>query len=345
MTEPEIYMHRCLQLARMRAGYTAPNPMVGAILVHEGKIIGEGYHEYYGKAHAEVNCIQSVKPENLGKLTGSTIYVSLEPCAHFGKTPPCADLIISNKIPRVVIGCRDPYKEVDGRGIEKLSNAGIQVELGILEKECTDLNKRFFTYTQKKRPFVLLKWAQTFDGFIGKMNSRQIISNDLTNRLTHKWRSEEAAIMVGTNTALLDDPALTVRHWNGHQPVRILIDMNLRLPSTLKIFESPGRIIIFNSKKEKSEGGIEFIKLDPSLHLIPQLMHALHELKIQSVMVEGGAKLLQAFFQEGIWDEARVIVNKNMILGEGISAPGIRQAKLIKEETIDPDIIHYFLPA
>jgi diaminohydroxyphosphoribosylaminopyrimidine deaminase/5-amino-6-(5-phosphoribosylamino)uracil reductase len=329
----------------MATGYTAPNPVVGAVLVHEGRIIGEGYHEYYGKAHAEVNCIQSVRQEDQGKLFQSTLYVSLEPCAHFGRTPPCADLIISKKISRVVIGCRDPNELVDGRGIEKLLSAGVQVELGILQKECIEINKRFFTYIQKRRPFILLKWAQTFDGFIGKVNSRQFISNDLSNRLTHKWRSEEAGILIGTNTALLDDPALTVRLWTGHQPVRILIDLNLRLPSTLKMFGSPGKIIIFNTKEERSDEQVEYIKLDPSISVVPQLIRVLHRMEIQSIMVEGGAKLLQTFIQEGVWDEARIVTNKNMILGDGIKAPAIKHARLVREETMDTDLIHYFLPA
>jgi diaminohydroxyphosphoribosylaminopyrimidine deaminase/5-amino-6-(5-phosphoribosylamino)uracil reductase len=345
MSTHEAYMRRCIQLAALASGNTAPNPMVGAVLVHEGKIIGEGYHETYGKAHAEVNCIQSVKAEDEDKISRATLYVSLEPCAHFGKTPPCADLIISKKIPHVVIGCLDPFEQVDGRGVEKLKNAGIQVDLGILEKECTGFNKRFFTYTIKKRPYIILKWAQSFDGYIGSMHSRQIISNEITNCLTHKWRSEEAAVMVGTNTALIDDPALTVRSWKGPQPVRILLDMNLRLPSTLKIFNNSGPIIIFNGIKDASEGKVEFIKLDPSHNLIEQLNQKLYERKILSVMIEGGTKLLQSFFREGLWDEARAIMNKNLILGEGITAPQIKKAILKEQEVIDTDLIQYYIPS
>ena len=344
MTDQEAYMKRCLQLAKLAAGYTAPNPMVGAVLVHEGKIIGEGYHAYYGKAHAEVNCIQSVHERDHSKISSATLFVSLEPCAHFGKTPPCADLIIEKEIPHVVVGCRDPSELVNGRGIEKLITAGIKVDQGLLEKECIELNRRFFTFNRKKRPFILLKWAQSFDGYIGKKTSRQIISSEMTNRLTHKWRSEESAIMIGPNTALQDDPALTVRYWKGAQPVRILIDMNLRLPSKLRVFNFPGRIIIFNGKKEISTGQVEYIKLDLSKDLISQLNHKLFELNIQSVLVEGGAHLLQSFLDEGTWDEARVIMNRNMHLGDGIRAPSLHHGKLARQESIDTDLIQYFLP-
>ena len=338
-------MKRCLQLAASGAGYTAPNPMVGALLVHNGSIIGEGFHERYGEAHAEVNCINNVRNEDLEKIPQSTLYVSLEPCTHFGKTPPCADLIISKKIPRVIIGCRDPFKEVDGKGIEKLINAGLEVESGILEKECRELNDRFFTYVEQQRPFVLLKWAETRDGFIAnKDHSRILISNEYTNRLVHKWRSEEAAILIGTNTALHDDPSLTVRHWTGPQPLRIILDMNLRLPTRLKIFESPAPLIVFNSKKEGDENHIKFSMLDSKFPLFPQMLQKLMALNVQSLMVEGGRTLLQSFIDSGTWDEARVIQNEGLNPGDGIVAPRLGKGSIIKQERILSDLITYYRP-
>ncbi|MFI5156005.1 MAG: bifunctional diaminohydroxyphosphoribosylaminopyrimidine deaminase/5-amino-6-(5-phosphoribosylamino)uracil reductase RibD, partial [Chitinophagales bacterium] len=318
MATHESYMERCLQLAACGMGYTAPNPIVGAVLVHNGLIIGEGFHQRYGEAHAEVNCINNVREEDLGKIPKSTLYVSLEPCAHYGQTPPCADLIISKKIPHVVIGCRDPFKEVDGKGMEKLIRAGLRVESGILERECRELNRRFFIYVTASRPYVLLKWAQTNDGFIAnKDHSRIFISNEFTNRLVHKWRSEEAAILIGTNTALDDNPSLTVRHWTGTQPLRVILDMNLRLPTHLKVFETESPLIVFNSKKEGDENHIQFRMLDSNLPLIPQMMQELMALKVQSLIVEGGKILLQSFIDSGIWDEARVIQNKFLFAGDG----------------------------
>jgi len=341
-------MLRCLELAKLGAGHVAPNPMVGAVLVYEDRIIGEGWHQKYGKAHAEVNCINAVKEEDRKLIPLSTLYVSLEPCAHFGKTPPCADLIIANKIPNVVIGCRDPFEEVNGKGIEKLKAAGINVESGILEEECTVLNKRFFTFHTKKRPYVLLKWAQTNDGFIaGENSNRLLISNENTNRLVHKWRSEEAAIMVGTNTALHDDPSLTTRLWPGPSPVRLVIDMNLRLPGSLKVFDGSVKTIVFNTIKEDDKPNLSFIKLDKEKQFVPQLMDALYKLKIQSVLVEGGAALLQTFIESGIWDETRVIVNGELSSrllsgGNGLPAPVLKNEQLIAEEKISADTISYF---
>ena len=348
MTIHQQYMLRCLELAKLGAGHVAPNPMVGAVLVYEDRIIGEGWHQEYGKAHAEVNCVNAVKEEDRKLIPLSTLYVSLEPCAHFGKTPPCADLIIVNKIPNVVIGCRDPFEEVNGKGIEKLKAAGINVESGILEEECTLLNKRFFTFHTKKRPYLLLKWAQSNDGFIaGENSNRLLISNENTNRLVHKWRSEEAAIMVGTNTALHDDPSLTTRLWPGPSPVRVVIDMNIRLPGSLKVFDGSVKTIVFNTIKEDDKPNLSFIKLDKQKQFIPQLMDALYKLKIQSVLVEGGAALLQTFIESGIWDEARVIVNGELSSrllsgGNGLPAPVLKNEQLIAEEKISTDTISYF---
>ena len=339
-------MHRCLELAGHGSGYVSTNPMVGAVLVHNDRIIGEGYHQQYGQAHAEVNCIDSVPEAGRKLIPESTLYVSLEPCAHFGKTPPCADLIIKHKIPKCVIGCRDPFKEVNGKGIEKLQAAGVHVEVGVLEKECKDLNKRFFTFHKLHRPYIILKWAQTADGFIAAhlnpsgggtsgysddkkiVQERLLISNEYSNRLVHKWRSEEAAILVGTNTALLDDPELTTRLWTGPSPVRLILDMNLRLPSSLKIFNDVVRTIIFNSVKQEEKGNLLYYKLDKEDTIIRQMINALYELKIQSVLLEGGARLLQSFIDEGLWDEARIITNTQLTLNaeiaSGLQAPVLR---------------------
>lgn len=318
--------------------------MVGAVLVYEDKIIGEGYHEKYGEAHAEVNCINAVRKEDRPFITKSTLYVSLEPCAHYGKTPPCADLIIQNKIPEVVIGCRDPFEEVDGKGIEKLKAAGIKVTTHILEKECRELNKRFFTFHTEKRPYIILKWAQSFNGkIVAAGGDRTFISNEYSNRLVHKWRSEEAGIMIGTTTALRDNPSLTNRLWKGPQPVRIVIDSELRIPLSHKIYDRSVRTIIFNTHKNGQEGNLLFYKLERDHSFVPQILLALYKLNIQSVLIEGGALLLQSFINEAAWDEARVITNTEMLIEAGLSAPTLNDASLIKKENYCNDSIHYYL--
>ncbi len=335
-------MQRCLQLAETGAGNVAPNPMVGAVLLYEERIIGEGYHQQYGGPHAEVNCVKSVSKEDRQYISKSTLYVSLEPCAHFGKTPPCADLIIESKIPNVVIGCRDSFAAVNGKGIEKLKTAGVNVIVDVLEKECLELNKRFFIFHQKKRPYIILKWAQSSDGKIAGENlSKLRISNEFTNRLVHKWRSEEAAILVGTNTALRDDPALTTRLWPGRNPVRLVIDKELALPMHLKLFDDSARTIVFNYKKQQEGEKLSYCKLNAAENIIPQILHALYEKQIQSVIVEGGAKLLQSFVDAGSWDEARVITNSSMMIGEGLNAPVLKDDILLSEQKIENDIISF----
>jgi diaminohydroxyphosphoribosylaminopyrimidine deaminase / 5-amino-6-(5-phosphoribosylamino)uracil reductase len=350
-------MLRCLQLARLAGGDVAPNPMVGAVLVHENRIIGEGYHKEYGKGHAEVNCLGSVKEEDRHLIPHSTLYVSLEPCAHFGKTPPCADLIIKSQIPKVVVGCRDPFPGVNGKGIEKLRAAGVDVTPGVLQKECSALNKRFFTFHTEHRPFIILKWAQTADGKIANEDySRVLISNEFTNRLVHKWRSEEAAIVVGTNTALFDDPQLSTRKWPGKNPLRVVVDMNLRLPSSLQLFNGETPTIVFNKHRhtlpfEKSnfsllqETGVQYYQVTEDVGLVHQLLNGLYRLGIQSILVEGGTRLLQSFLDEGLWDEARVISNGNLVLGSGLPAPQLTRAKLLRSETIFSDTIRTYQPA
>ncbi len=342
MTTEEQYISRCIQLAKAGEGNVAPNPMVGAVLVYDNKIIGEGYHQKYGQAHAEVNCVNNVAEENKAFISQGTLYVSLEPCSHFGKTPPCTDLIIQNKISKVVIGCKDIFKEVAGKGIQKLKDAGVEVIAGVLENECIDLNKRFFTFHEKFRPFIILKWAQSLNGKIDtKGGERVLISNDYSNRLVHKWRGEEAAILIGTNTALKDDPLLTTRLWPGKNPVRIVIDKELRLPPELKVFNGDAKTIIYNLAKNSNEENLIHIRLEKE-KFIEQLIHSLFEMNIQSILVEGGAKTLQSFIDKNLWDEARVIINEQLIIENGIDAPQLKNFILEKQEKYGNDTISYF---
>lgn len=344
MTTEEKYMYRCLQLAKLGAGNVAPNPMVGAVLVYHERIIGEGYHMQYGQAHAEVNCISNVAEPDMAFIAEATMYVSLEPCAHYGKTPPCADLIIAKKIKKVVIGCRDPFKEVNGKGIEKLQLAGVDVISGVLEKECRQLNKRFFTFHTQNRPYIILKWAQTANGKIAAASGeRLLITNDYTNRLVHKWRSEEAGILVGTNTALLDDPALTNRLWNGKSPVRMIIDINLRLPISLQIFDGQQPTIIFNAGMHDETSALQYYQVTEDVSIVHQVLNACYQKNIQSIIVEGGARLLQAFIDEDAWDEARLITNEKLFIEQGLNAPQLLNAALSYSEHIITDRIDYYL--
>ena len=337
-------MRRCLELAQQGAGNVAPNPMVGAVLVYKDRIIGEGYHQQYGQAHAEVNCINSVLAEDQSFIAASTLYVSLEPCAHFGKTPPCSDLIILKKIPKVVIGCRDPFSEVDGKGIEKLQKAGVETITGVLEQECKELNKRFFGFVNQKRPYVILKWAQTANVIIAaNENERLLISNEYSNRLVHQWRSEEAAILVGTNTALQDNPSLNNRLWTGISPVRLVLDMNLRLPGSLKIFDRQQKTIVFNGVKQEEQPNLVYYQLNKETSVIDQLLNACYQLGIQSILVEGGAILLQSFINSNHWDEARVITNAGLIIDKGLDAPVLKSMHPERTEKINTDTITYYI--
>ena len=354
MTDPAYYMHRCLQLARLGAGAVAPNPLVGAVLVHQDTIIGEGYHRQYGGPHAEVNCLENVSAADRDKIADSTLYVSLEPCAHFGKTPPCADLIIRHRIAKVVIGCRDPFVQVDGKGIEKLRAAGIEVTTGLLEAECRKLNKAFFCFHTLHRPYVILKWAQTADERMAHEDLSPVrISNAATNRIVHRWRSEVISILVGRRTALHDDPALTTRLWPGKSPLRLVVDRELKLPQHLQLFTSGHPTIIFNTRrhemptgnelKEKvPEKGLGFYQVGDDASIVHQIMNALYQLGITSVLVEGGSQLLQSFIDEGIWDEARVICNQELFLGAGLPAPLLKHHEPIQTSHILSDRIQYF---
>ena len=326
------YIKRALELAGLGIGQVSPNPMVGCVIVHDNKIIGEDYHQKFGQAHAEVNAINAVKDQSL--LPESTAYITLEPCAHHGKTPPCADLLIDKKLKRIVISCRDPYDQVDGKGIEKLKKAGIEVIVGILENEATDLNKRFFSAVQKQRPYVILKWAQTSDGFVARENfDSKWISNQYSRQLVHKWRTEEDAILVGKNAAIHDNPSLTAREWNGRNPVRILLDSNLEVKKNSNIFNNEASTLILNSLKKEKQRNIEWIKTD--MNNPRSVLGKLHERKIQSVIVEGGAQVLNSFINENCWDEARVFTSRS-IFKKGISSPEIEEV-IESEETVFTD--------
>jgi diaminohydroxyphosphoribosylaminopyrimidine deaminase/5-amino-6-(5-phosphoribosylamino)uracil reductase len=336
-------MRRCFELAKLGEGNVAPNPMVGAVLVFNDRIIGEGYHREYGKEHAEVNCINSVAKENVQLVDQSTLYVSLEPCAHFGKTPPCSDLIIEKKIPRVVIACSDSFLQVAGKGIKRLKAAGIEVTTGLLEKEALELNKRFFTFHEKHRPYIILKWAQTANAMIaGDEGSRLLISNEKTNRLVHKWRSEEAAILVGTNTALQDNPALTSRLWSGNNPIRLVIDKDLQLPPTHQLLDGTVKTIVFTTLRKDNIGSLRYHTISRNDNWLKQIIAALYELDIQSVLVEGGARLLQSFIDENYWDEARVITNTGLEIPSGLKAPLLSNAEKYADQIIEKDSVHFY---
>lgn len=321
MQNDEIFMQRCIELARLGKGNVAPNPMVGAVIVIDNKIIGEGYHQKYGEAHAEVNAINAIKDASV--LKNATIYVSLEPCAHFGKTPPCADLLVQHQFKRVVIGCLDTFSEVSGKGIKKLQDAGIEFAVGVLEKDCRNLNKRFFTFHEKKRPYVILKWAQTKDGFIDKIretNSPEInwISSIETKSLVHKWRSEEQSILVGKNTVIADNPSLTVREVTGKNPIRVILDSHLTIPKTIAVFNGEAPTLVLNLEKNEEKGNTKWIKLENSN---PQsILDTLYQNSIQSVLIEGGAKILNSFIEAELWDEARIIIG-DTYFHNGVKAP------------------------
>jgi diaminohydroxyphosphoribosylaminopyrimidine deaminase/5-amino-6-(5-phosphoribosylamino)uracil reductase len=317
--------------------------MVGAVLVHQDLIIGEGYHEYFGGPHAEVNCLKSVPGSKKPLIPFSTLYVSLEPCCHYGKTPPCTDLILRERIPRVVIGCRDPFALVDGKGIEKLLANGISVEYPVLETESKEKNCRFFTFHQQNRPYVILKWAESANHKIATGNGgRMQISNALTNRLVHKWRTEEAGILVGTNTVLSDNPELTARWWPGKNPVRIVTDQQLRLPDTLKFFDGSVPTIILNGKLDFQSGERIFKKIEGEMMEPASILSTLHSLRMMSILVEGGAKLLQSFIDGGFWDEVRIITNRELEIPGGIASPELSHAKFSREEVYGSDTIRYY---
>ena len=333
MLQDELYMKRCLELAANGLGSVAPNPMVGCVIVHDGKVIGEGYHRLYGQAHAEVNAIEAVKEKDL--LKQSTLYVNLEPCAHSGKTPPCAKLIASLGVPRVIIATVDPFDRVNGQGIALLKQAGCQVEVGVLAREAEELNRRFFIFQLRKRPYIILKWAQSGDGFLDRnrdktKESPSWITDETCRILVHKWRTEEQAIMVGTRTALLDNPQLTARSWQGNQPVRILVDRKLAVPKDARIFEDSSEVIVLNTVKQGIEANVHFVKIDFE-HLPAETLTELYGRSLQSVIIEGGAYLLRSFIEGGTWDEARIFTGPKDFR-DGVKAPPLQGYCLVSEK-------------
>lgn len=327
----EFFMARCLQLASNGLGNTYPNPFVGSIIVHQNKIIGEGYTSQYGGPHAEVNAIENVKDKSL--LSDSTLYVTLEPCAHFGKTPPCCDLIITKKIPRVVVGCVDPFAQVNGEGIRRMREQGVEVIVGVLQEECLTLNKRFFTFHQKKRPYIILKWAETFNGYFAPVQHEQKwITNVYSKQLVHWWRTQEEAILIGTKTAIIDNPQLNARLVNAQYPIRLVIDRSLEIPTTHHLYDTNFRTIIFNEIKSAELGNISFVRLDFEQEIIPSILETLYQENITSVIVEGGVKTLNSFIKQNLWDEARIF-RSAIRWQDGIKSPEIK-GKIILEKTI-----------
>ena len=327
MKVQEKYIKRCIELAKNGLGTTYPNPLVGCVIVFENTIIGEGWHKKSGASHAEVIAIESVQNKEL--LSSSTLYVSLEPCSHFGKTPPCADLILKYKIPNVVIGTVDPNSKVAGKGIQKLKNSGVNVTFGILEKEGNELNKRFFTFHRKNRPYIILKWAESADGFISPKNKTEQkpvwISNEYSRQLVHKWRSEEQAILVGTQTIIDDNPSLTVRDWVGKNPIRVVIDKENAIDLSSNVFDNKAKTIVFSNKEVTSNSDkIQTIKIDFDTNSTQEIVKKLYNNNIQSIIIEGGRKTLQSFIDTNLWDEARVFIGE-INLKEGTKAPELNR--------------------
>lgn len=352
MNTDEQYMQRALQLAEYGRGCVSPNPMVGCVLVADGHIIGEGWHRHYGGPHAEVQAVRNAEARgNAELLASATAYVTLEPCSHYGQTPPCAALLIDKKIKRVVVANDDPNPLVAGRGLTMLREAGIAVASGLLAELGKELNRRFFTFFEQKRPYIILKWAETADGFIAAAGGTPFaISNARSSQRVHRWRSEEDAILVGRQTALSDNPALNVRHWQGQNPVRIVLDRRLSLPISLRIFDQSQATIVYNYLKNteipvtperySKHYAVAFSQIKPGNDELPQVLEDLHRRKIQSVLVEGGATVLEAFMQAGLWDEIRRCQSP-MRLGNGVKAPKVR-GTLVGSETIDADLWTYY---
>lgn len=340
-----VFMQRCIDLALLGSSYTSPNPMVGAVVVHNGVIIGEGWHRKYGESHAEVNAIQSVKDPSL--LSSSTLYVSLEPCAHYGKTPPCASLIIKHKIPKVVIGCIDTFSKVSGKGILMLKESGIEVLSGVMEHECRILNKRFFCFHEKKRPYIILKWAQSADGFIDKKREINTISkaqpnwitNATTKRLVHKWRAEEDAILIGRRTAQNDNPSLTTRVWPGENPTRILIDQQSKIGDSYHLMDDKNPTIVISEVFKKDKTQTSYVQINFSPLDLDLILKKLHEKNILSVIIEGGCFTLQSFIKKNLWDEARVLIGA-VSFKEGLKAPMLDLP--YHEKELDKDYIRFY---
>jgi diaminohydroxyphosphoribosylaminopyrimidine deaminase / 5-amino-6-(5-phosphoribosylamino)uracil reductase len=336
----EQFMQRAIELAKLGKGHVSPNPLVGCVIVHDAKIIAEGWHKKFGAAHAEVNAINALADKSI--LSQCTVYVNLEPCSHHGKTPPCADLLIQQQVKQVVIANIDPNPLVAGAGIQKLKDAGVKVIENILRDEGLLLNSRFFTSIQKHRPYIILKWAQTADGFMARTDfSSQWISNEQSRQLVHRWRSEEDAVMVGTNTAKYDNPQLNVRLWKGRNPVRIVVDRNLRLPESLHVFDKSQPTLCYNLSRQSQSHNLEYVKLE-SADFMNAMLRDMHQKGIQSVIIEGGAALLNDLINNGFWDEARVFLSKNKF-ENGIKAPALI-VDVANTSTVGEDIlqVYYF---
>lgn len=347
MNTHETYIKRCLDIAKNGLGSTRPNPMVGSVIVHNQKIIGEGFTSKYGGNHAEVNAINSVKDKSL--LKASTIYVTLEPCSHYGKTPPCSDLIIKHNIPKVVIGCVDDFEKVAGQGIKRLQDSGAEVIVGVLENECHEHHKRFFTFHNKKRPYIILKWAESADGFIAPKTKNEQkpvwITNTYSRQLVHKWRAEEQAILVGTATAIADNPSLTTRDFVGKNPTRIVLDRKGKLSNTLALFNAEAETIVIcesteNKTTKHSNITHETIHWDSKSEIAQQIVSILYKNNINSVIIEGGAQTLQTFIDENLWDEARVFTGENQFK-TGTKAPQF-SATIISTKHILTDILKIY---
>jgi len=347
----EFYIKRAIQLAKNGLGNTYPNPIVGCVIVANNKIIGEGFTSPAGQNHAEVNAITSVKDKSLLKV--ATLYVTLEPCSHYGKTPPCADLIIQNKIPTVVIGTMDTNAEVSGRGVQKLTSAGINVILGTLEEQCVELNKRFFSVQEKNRPYIILKWAQTSDLFISPDQTQDgpapfWITNPYSRQLVHKWRTEEQAIIVGTKTVICDNPQLNARDWKGNHPTRVVLDAQLRTPRHLNVWDDTVPTVFITSESHPIPEGkftkTTFSSIDFSKNVAQQTIAILQKYKIQSVIIEGGTKTLQSFIDSKLWDQARVFTSTHN-LGSGTKAPILKDFKSTRQYSILKDVVNYYVPS
>ncbi|MFC2086616.1 bifunctional diaminohydroxyphosphoribosylaminopyrimidine deaminase/5-amino-6-(5-phosphoribosylamino)uracil reductase RibD [Bacteroidota bacterium] len=342
--EFEFYMRRCLELANLGLGNVQPNPLVGTVIVHDYRIIGEGYHIKFGGAHAEVNAINAVKDKD--KLKDSTLYVNLEPCSHHGKTPPCTDLILQTGIPRIVIGNVDSYYEVAGKGISKLRNAGCEVEVGILSGECREINRRFFTFYEEKRPYIILKWAQTNDGFIDMIRDHSNplqptwITSETSRILVHKWRSEEDAIAIGRVTAEMDNPRLDNRSWKKKSPVRILVDRELKISKKHHIYDDICKTLIINEKISEITGNTKLVKLNFDSDFLQSFMNLLYNSDIQSVIIEGGAFLINSFIETNNWDEARVFIG-DVNFGNGIMAPQIDKKPVASERLFSANLLYF----
>ncbi|BAV95059.1 bifunctional diaminohydroxyphosphoribosylaminopyrimidine deaminase/5-amino-6-(5-phosphoribosylamino)uracil reductase RibD [Ichthyobacterium seriolicida] len=349
MSTDEKYMRRCIELAYNGVGLVAPNPMVGAVLVLNDRIIGEGWHREYGAQHAEVVAINhAIKNlDNQDLLSDCTLYVNLEPCIHFGKTPPCCDLILKKKISRIVIGSRDTNKHIEGSSIERFKENGQEVRMGVLEEECRYLNRRFFIFYEKKRPYIILKWAQSKDGFIDINRDERInkspvsISNDLSRQLVHKWRTEEYGITVGKTTVEKDNPKLNSRYWSGKNPVRISLDRELSIPSHYNIYDNSQSTIIFTNRDISSTHNTDFKKIDFSKEILPQILEYLFLKNVQSIIVEGGSVLINSFIESKLWDEIKCFIGLST-LKEGVRAPYIKNATLESTHKVDDDILNIY---